>query len=185
MILQKKVVLGNSKTLIFTLRMSKSLRGHNVKQVLKTSNSCFYHGCLEVANLIVITCYNWYDWAMFQFSIAMLCYVDITRGSIPSYPINIPIESLENPIESQQKYIKIQWMTRASTVQSMWVFSSPARLASSRIELAAACGFKDLALELRQLSKSVARCGTGAMGPAGPGPAVSGTGRKAVGFENI
>ena len=52
--LQKKMVLGSSKTLIFTLRMSKSLRGHNAKQALKTSNSCFYHGCLEVGNLVVV-----------------------------------------------------------------------------------------------------------------------------------
>ena len=49
----KKVVLGNSKTLIFTFKMSKSLRGHNAKQVLKTSKSCFYHGCLEVGNHVV------------------------------------------------------------------------------------------------------------------------------------
>ena len=50
----KKRSFRNSKTLIFTLKISKSLRGHNAKQVLKTSNSCFYHGCLEVGNLVVV-----------------------------------------------------------------------------------------------------------------------------------
>ena len=33
--------------------ISKSLRGHKAKQVLKTSNGCFYHGCLEVVHQIV------------------------------------------------------------------------------------------------------------------------------------
>ena len=55
MMLQKEVVLGNSKTQFFTFKMTNSLRGHNAKQVLKTSNCCFYHGWLEVRNHVVTT----------------------------------------------------------------------------------------------------------------------------------
>ena len=42
--------------------MSKSLRGHNAKQVLKTSKCCFYHGCLEVGNPVVTVVWVAFVW---------------------------------------------------------------------------------------------------------------------------
>ena len=51
---QKKIVLGNSKTLIFTAKISKSIRRHNAGHFLEISECRLYHGCLRVVHHVVV-----------------------------------------------------------------------------------------------------------------------------------
>ena len=54
---QKKIVLSNSKTLIFTPKISKSLRRHNARHFFEISECRLYHGQLKVVRHVVILCY--------------------------------------------------------------------------------------------------------------------------------
>ena len=53
MFLCKKMVLWTSKTLIFTPKISKSIRGHNARHFFEISECRLYHGQLVVVRLVV------------------------------------------------------------------------------------------------------------------------------------
>ena len=52
-VVQKKEVLWNSKTLIFTPKILKSIRRHNARSFFEISECRFYHGCLGVVHQVV------------------------------------------------------------------------------------------------------------------------------------
>ena len=59
--MQKKVVLWNSKTLIFTPKIS--IRRHNARHFFQMSECRIYHGCLGVVHHVVrgISCHLWLE----------------------------------------------------------------------------------------------------------------------------